>query len=187
MDPFDDDKDRRRRKNPFDFLNDKEFEQIFKEMKRMFESNSFQEMIEKMLHDSLGSNKHFIHGLNINIMPIVRPKPERYSSPQLKNPQGKTTSSRVNEPLLDIIKGDKEIAVTVEIPDIEKEDIDLNATENTLELIVNNPKSKYHKLLNLPCSIKPRTMESTYKNGVLDIVIKRWKRKKTGSGYRPTI
>jgi HSP20 family protein len=187
MDPFDEDKDRRKRKYPSDFLNDKELEQIFKEMKKMFESNSFQEMIEKKFCDNLGSNKHFIHGLNINILPIVRPKPKRYNNRPLKNSQRKTASSEENEQLPDIIKGDKEVAVTVEIPSVEKEEINLNATENTLEIIVNNPKRKYHKLLNLPCSIKPKTLKSTYKNGVLDIVVKRWKRRKTGAGYRPTI
>jgi hypothetical protein len=41
MDPFDRDKDRRRRKNPFDFINDEDFERIFDEMQRMFESTDF--------------------------------------------------------------------------------------------------------------------------------------------------
>jgi HSP20 family protein len=184
MDPFDKD---RRRKNPFNFLDDKEFERIFEEMQRMFESTSFQEMIEKMLHGSLGSNKHFIHGLNINILPHVRPKPQRFSNRPLKNPQRKTVSSEEHEPLNDIIEGNEEVTVTVEIPDVEKENIDLNATENALEITVDNSERKYHKLLNLPCSIKPKTAKATYKNGVLDVVIKRKKKRKTGAGYRPTI
>jgi HSP20 family protein len=137
-----------------------------------------------MLHDSLDSNKHSIHNLNINILPIVRAKPKHYSSRPLKEPHGKTTSSKVNEPLPDIIKADKEIAVTIELPNVKKEDIDLNATENTLEIKVNNPKRKYHKLLNLPCSIKPKTVKFTHKNGVLDIVIKR---KEKGYSCRQTI
>ena len=184
MDLFDE--DRRRRKNPFDILDDKEFEQIFEEMKRMIESTSFQEMIEKILHDTLGSNKHFIHGLNINILPIVRPKPEHFSNRPLKNPQGNKISSEEDEPLPDIIKGDKEVTVTVEIPGVEKEDVDLKATEHTLEIIVNNPKRKYHKLLKLQCSIKPKMVKATYKNGVLDVVMKR-KKRKSDAGYKLTI
>jgi HSP20 family protein len=186
MDPFDEDKDRRRRKNQFDFLDDKEFERIFKEMKRMFESTNFQEMIEKMLRDSFESNKRFIHSLSINILPGGRPKIQRFNNHPLKNPQGKTISSEEHGPLTDIIEGNEEVAVTVEIPGVEKEDIDLNATENALEITVDNPERKYHKLLNLPCSIKQKTAKAVYKNGVLDVVIKR-KGKKTGAGYKPNI
>ena len=40
MDPFDEDRDRRRGKKPFDFIDDDEFERIFDEMQRMFESTS---------------------------------------------------------------------------------------------------------------------------------------------------
>jgi HSP20 family protein len=187
MDSFDEDKDRRRRKNPFDYLDDKEFEQIFKEMQRMFESTSFQEMIEELLRNNNNSNKHFIRGLTINIVPLGRPKIQGFSNRPLKNPQGKTMSSEEREPLTDIIEGNEEVAVTVEIPGVEKEGIDLNATENALEIIVNNPERKYHKLLNLPCNIKPKTAKATYRNGVLDIVIKRKKIRKTGAGYRSTI
>jgi HSP20 family protein len=187
MDPFDGDKDRKRRKKPFDILDDKEFERIFEEMQRMFESTSFKEMIEKELRGSLGSNKGFIHGLSINIVPLRRSKIQEFGNHQLKKPQGKTVSSEEHEPLTDIIEGKEEIAVTVEIPGVGKEDVDLNATEKALEITVNNPERKYHKLLNLPCSIKPKTAKATYKNGILDVVIKRKEKRKTGAGYRPTI
>jgi HSP20 family protein len=188
MNSFDEYNDKRKGKNSFNSLNNKEFDRIFKEIKRMFESNSYQGIIEEMLHDGLGSNEHFIHSININILPIiVQPESEYYSGCPLKNPQRKTTSSKVNAPLPDIIKADKEITVTIEIPNIEKEDIDIDATENSLEIIVNYPKRKYHKFFNLPCCIIPKTVKSTYKNGVLDIVMERKERGKTGSVYRPTI
>jgi len=49
MDPFDEDRDRRRGKNPFDSIDDDEFERIFDEMQKMFESTNFREMIKEML------------------------------------------------------------------------------------------------------------------------------------------
>ena len=91
------------------------------------------------------------------------------------------------EPLADIIEGDEEVTVTVEIPGVENKDIDLNVNEDTLEITVSNPRRKYHKLLDLPCDVKPKTMKATYKNGILDVVIKRKKKKKTGGRYRATI
>jgi HSP20 family protein len=144
-------------------------------------------MIEKRLRGSLGSNKESIHGLSINIVPLRISKIQEFGNHPLKKPQGKTVISEEHKPLTDVIEGKEEIAVTVEIPDVEKEDVDLNATENALEITVNNPERKYHKLLNLPCSIKPKTAKATYKNGILDIVLKRKKKRKTGTGYRSTI
>lgn len=187
MDLFDEDRDRRRGKKPFDSISDKEFERIFDEMQKLFESTNFKEMIEEMLRGSLGSDKRFIHSLNINIVPMGKPKTQGFGKHPLKKPQGTQRGHEEREPLTDIIEGDKEISITIEIPSVEKEDIDLNVTDDTLEIMVNNPKRKYHKLLNLPCNVKPKTMETTYKNGVLDVVIQRKKKKKKGEGYRATI
>jgi len=184
MDPFDE--DRRRGKNPFDFFDDEEFERIFDEMQRMFESTSFREMIEEMLREDFGSNKRFIYGLSIDILPDGKPKIQEFGNHPLKTPHGKPMISEEYEPLADIIEGDEEVAVTVEIPGVEKEDIYLNVTEDGIEITVDNPKREYHELLNLPCDVKPKTMKATYKNGVLDVVVKR-KKKKTGRGCRVTI
>ena len=53
--------------------------------------------------------------------------------------------------------------------------------------MVNTPKRKYHNIFRLPCSVKPKTAETTYKNGVLDVVMKRKKIRRTGAGDRATI
>ena len=105
----------------------------------------------------------------------------------MKTPQGEPGISEEREPLSDIIEGDEEVSVTVEIPGVEKEDIDLNVTEDSLDIRVNSAKRKYHKLLDLPCDVKPKTTKATYKNGILDVVIKRKERKKPGEGYRATV
>ena len=187
MNPFDEDRDRRRGKRPFDFIDDDEFERIFDEMQRMLESTGFREMIKEKLQEGFGSNKGFIYGLSIDILPVGKPKIQKFGNCPLKNPQREPMISEEHEPLADIIEGDEEVAVTVEIPGVENKDIDLNVNEDTLEITFSNPRRKYHKLLDLPCDVKPKTMKATYKNGVLDVVIKRKKKRKTGAGYRPTI
>ena len=95
--------------------------------------------------------------------------------------------SEEREPLTDIIEGDNDVAVTVEMPGIEKNDIDLNVKRDILEINVNTPKRKYHKTLDLPCDVLPKTTKATYKNGILDVVIKRKEKKKPGSGYKVNI
>jgi HSP20 family protein len=89
--------------------------------------------------------------------------------------------------LTDVIEGDEEVSVTIEIPGVEKEDIDLKATENTLEVKVNAPQRKYHRVIDLPCDVQPKTTKATYKNGVLDVIIKRREKRSEREGFRVDI
>ena len=83
--------------------------------------------------------------------------------------------------MTDVIEYDDEVAITVELPGVEKKDIDLKAIEDTLEIKVDIPQREYRKLVNLPCDVQPRTLKATYKNGVLDVVIKRNEKSKEES------
>jgi len=186
MDPFDEDRDERR-KNPFDFIDDEEFERIFDEMQKMFESTSFREMIEDMMRTGFGSNKRFVHGFSINIGPDGKPKIQEFGNKPSKTPKGEPIISEEREPLTDIIEGDENVAVTLELPGVEKNDIDLNVTENTLEITVDKPKRKFHKIVDLPCNVQSKTTKATYKNGILDVVIQRKEKKKGGTGYKVNI
>ena len=187
MDPFGRDRDKRKRKSPFDFIDDEEFERIFDDMRKMFESTNFKDMIEDMFRSGFESNKRFIRGFSINIGPDGKPKIQEFGNRPTRTPAGDSMISEEREPLTDIIEGDEDVAVTVEIPGVEKDDIDLNVTGDALEITVDNPKRKYHKRLDLPCNVKPKTTKATYKNGVLDVVIKRREKKKPGEGYQVNI
>ena len=144
MDPFDE-KRNRRKKNPFDFINDDEFERIFDEMQKMFESTNFKEMIEDMFRNGFDPNKRFIHGFSVNMGPDGKPKIQEFGHRSKKTPTGNPVISEEREPLTDIIEGENNVAITVEVPGVEKNDIDLNVTENMLEIKVNTNQRKYHK------------------------------------------
>ena len=187
MNPFDEDNNKRRRKSPFDFINDEDFERIFDEMQRMFESRDFKDMIEDMFKGGFDPNKRFIHGFSMNVGPDGKPKFQEFGNRPTKNETGEPILSEEREPLTDIIEGDEDVAITVEIPGVEKNDIDLNVTEDFIEIKVNNSIRKYHKRVELPCDVKPKTTKATYKNGVLDVVIKRKEKKRPGEGYKVNI
>ena len=70
---------------------------------------------------------------------------------------------------------------------MEKNNIDLNLTENTIEITVDHSTKKYHKLIDLPCNVIPEKSQATYKNGVLDVIIKCRERKKDSKGYHVDI
>jgi len=192
MDSYDDEEDnyrdrRRKRKNPFDFIGEDEFEKIFDDVQKMFESSNFKEMIEEMLKGGFQPNKRFVHGFSLNIGPDGKPRMQEFGNKPLKTPTGQPTISEEREPLTDIIEGDNDVAVTVEMPGIEKTDIDLNVTKDAIEISVDTQTRKYHKKLDLPCDVIPKTTKATYKNGILDVVIKRKEKKKPGTGYKVNI
>jgi HSP20 family protein len=79
------------------------------------------------------------------------------------------------EPLTDIMEQDRKICITMELPGIEKKDIDLNMEDGELIVKVDAPERQYYKKLPLPAEVNPKTISANYKNGVLDVTINRLK------------
>jgi len=84
------------------------------------------------------------------------------------------------EPLVDVIQEQDQVKIITELPGVEKEDIQLFATERSLTIDVTSPEHKYHKELELPFEVDDESAMSTYRNGVLETVIK--KKRDRGSG-----
>ena len=123
----------------------------------------------------------------MNVSPEGKPKFQRIGNKKTVGPMGTPEVSPQQEPITDVIEGKEDVAITVEIPGVNKKDIDLNVTKNHVELLVDAPQRKYQKTLDLPCEVKPKTTKATYNNGVLDVVIQRKQRKKDGEGFKVNI
>ena len=190
MDDYDDEEKerRKRRRNPFDaFGFDEDFiKDIFQDERIMEDIRRMTEEMMKMFTNAQ-PGKSIVHGYKINIGPDGRPKIEDFGNRRITSPKGEPTISEEREPLTDIIEGDDDVAVTVELPGVEKNEIDLNITNDSLEIKVDSPQRKYRKKLDLPCDVIPKTTKATYKNGILDVSIKRKEKKKPGEGYRVNI
>ena len=190
MDDYEDKdrKKRRRRKFPFDdFGFDDDFiNEIFNDDRIMEDIKRMTEEMMRMFNNAQ-PGKSVVHGYKIHIGPDGKPHIEDFGNRPVKSPTGEPQISDEREPLTDIIEGDGDVAITVELPGVEKNDIDLNVTNDNLEITVDKADRKYHKNLQLPCDVVPKTTKATYKNGILDIVIKRKEKKKPGEGYRVNI
>ena len=64
------------------------------------------------------------------------------------------------------------------MPGIKKENIKINAYENSVEIISNDPDRKYHKVIDLPPEADIETVKSTYNNGILEVVFNKKKQTK---------
>ncbi|MEM3673021.1 MAG: Hsp20/alpha crystallin family protein [Candidatus Bathyarchaeia archaeon] len=77
------------------------------------------------------------------------------------------------EPLIDILEDKDEIVVVAGLAGFKIEDLKISAENKQLILSAEAVDRKYRKSLNLPEKVIPTTMRTTYKNGVLEIRLKR--------------
>ena len=178
---------KRRRRYPFFrswFFED--IDRMFYEMEKAMEEE-FKMFTSRIPRDYLRERKlpdgttirewgPFVYGYSVKIGPDGKPeirefgnvKPSRFG-PRIKEER---------EPLVDIIETDGEIRVVAELPGVEKNDIKLHGTENTLTISVDIPQRKYYKEITLPAKVNVKEAETKYKNGVLEITLPNIKEEK---------
>ncbi len=110
----------------------------------------------------------FVYGYSMKIGPDGKPEINEFGNIKkgLKGPQVKEE----REPLVDVVETNGEVRVVAELPGVEKTDIKLHGTEESLEISVDTPNYKYYKEVELPAKVKVKEARSTYKNGVLEVI-----------------
>lgn len=89
-----------------------------------------------------------------------------------KTPKGPKVEEE-REPITDVFDEKDEIRVYAEMPGVSQEDIKLDLKEDILDISVQSGDRKYHKEILLPAKVKPETLQSSYKNGILEVKIKK--------------
>ncbi|MDD2778340.1 MAG: Hsp20/alpha crystallin family protein [Methanocellales archaeon] len=79
------------------------------------------------------------------------------------------------KPLIDVFESEDEVHVVAEMPGVDKEDIKLDATETSLYIRAKTESVEYSEHVDLPVSVDTDSAKASYKNGVLDITLKRAK------------
>ncbi len=129
--------------------------------------------------------KTFVSGFNVRIGPDGKPHFSSFGSkPQVQPaPGGKGIPSVVSderEPLTDIIEDARQVAITMELPGVEKSDVNVHMAEDELEISVDTERRKYHKRVKLPAKVDPKTTNATYNNGILDVTVQKLGPDKSG-------
>jgi HSP20 family protein len=156
-----------------------DIDNMFREMEKMMEEE-FKNFSDKVPKEYVKERKMpdgstvkelgpFVYGYSMKIGPDGKPEIQEFGNlkKSLKGPEVKEE----REPLVDVVESGNEIRVVVELPGVEKTDIKLHGTEDSLTISVDTAKSKYFKELDLPSKVRIREAKSTYKNGVLEVVI----------------
>jgi HSP20 family protein len=75
--------------------------------------------------------------------------------------------------LVDILERTDEIIVVADFAGFKREDLKVRVKGEALTVAAQAMDRKYRKSLNLPKRVIPSTMRTTYKNGVLEIRLKK--------------
>jgi len=122
----------------------------------------------------------FVYGYSMKIGPDGKPQVREFGNvkPGAKFGRPRIDIKEKREPLVDVIRTDGEVKVVAELPGVEKTDIKLHGTENSLIISVDTPQRKYYKEVELTAKVDPREAKTTYKNGVLEVTLQKKKKEK---------
>jgi len=77
------------------------------------------------------------------------------------------------KPLIDIFQENTWITIVAEIAGFNRETLKIDVKDQKLTLSAKAKDRRYYKSLNLPKVVNPNIMHTTYKNGVLEIKLKK--------------
>ena len=89
-----------------------------------------------------------------------------------KTPQGPAVEEE-REPITDVFDEKEEVVVMAEMPGINEEGISIDLRGDILAIKAVNGHRSYYKEVLLPSKVRPDTLTSNYKNGVLEVRIKK--------------
>jgi HSP20 family protein len=112
-----------------------------------------------------------VYGFTINTVAGGGPKVETFGNIK-KTPEGPKVDEE-REPMTDIFDEKDEIVVIAEMPGIEENDLKIDLKEDILEISAVSTSRTYRKELLLPVKANRQNLTYKFKNGILEIRIKK--------------
>lgn len=156
----------------------RDFPDFFAEFEKEF--SRMQGMVNKIMEDAM---KHasspqrgepFVYGFSMRVGPdgVPRLQPFGSSFGSMPGAPAVAEGEAAREPLTDVMVGDGDIAITVELPGADKGDVSLHVAEDVVTVRVDKGK-RYHKRIQLPVPVVASTAKATFKNGILDVTVQK--------------
>ena len=142
------------------------------------EFDRLEEMMAEMMHQAFktpSGRKEFygpyVYGFSMSRGSNGKPMIREFGNVQKSRFGPKIREER--EPLVDVVEEDEDVIVVAELPGVERNDINLHTTYDELVISVDTPKRRFHKELRLPARVDPNSAQASYKNGVLEVRLKK--------------
>ena len=155
---------RRKKKKPW-------FNDLYDELEKL--GDLIDETMQKALDDSKDTptKRNRFKGFSVKIGPEGKPRIREFNNRQPR--QAESEVSDDPEPLVDIIEEGETVIVLAALPGVNKDDIGLRLTENALTFSVDAADFEWYNELKLPARVNPKSARASYKNGVLEIKVKK--------------
>lgn len=171
--PFEEEFSRRMRREPEE--REEWLKDPFEEMMRKLEDEMPEELKSFVTEEETPEGKMrrygpFIYGFSYTKEPGKEPEIEEFGNIRPSHRRIEPFPGGEREPLIDVIDQKDAYEVVAELPGVEKKDIKLHTTEDSLEIKTENEK-RFYKEIPFDMPVKPETAKATYKNGVLSVTI----------------
>jgi len=175
---------RRRYYDPFDELFRELDEMLYRFMRDLeFFTREFEEEKPSEFRREFKVFGPYVYGFRITIGPDGKPHIEEFGN--VRKIGGRPIISEEREPLVDVFEEGDEVVVIAELPGVDKDKIKCKVSEDRKKLYIraSNEYHKYYKEVELPVPVDPKSARANYKNGVLEVRLKKVKIGKEEKGY----
>jgi len=172
------------------------FDEMRREMEREFEENHREienrvpkDLIKEYVTEDGAKVREIgplVYGSTTTIGPDGKPIIREFGNlrPRMRTGEAPNILTE-RHPLSEVSTTDKEIKVSVELPGVSKEQIKIDANDNQVDIKTEDPKRKYHEIVDLPIEVDIDNVKSTFVNGLLEITFnKKSKTKPRGKSIR---
>ena len=142
------------------------------------EFDRLEKMMDEMMHKAFSTSSKrkglyspYVYGFSMSLGPDGKPVIREFGNVRKSRFGPEIRDER--EPLVDIMEEDDDVVVLAELPGVERDDIKLHTTRDELVISVDTPKRRFHKELRLPAMVDPNSAQASYKNGVLEVRLKK--------------
>jgi len=172
-------KDRRKKGVKGDSHGDEDFlRDLHEELENI--SEMFDEL-RRRLPDEQSADSPYVYGFSVRIDPQGRPFVEEFGSISDACPDDIEYPDE-NEPLTDVIEGESQVTVLIDLPGVDKKDIGIKVEERRLDIKVRAQELGFSKKIPFRFKLKPDTAKASYNNGVLEIKVDRAAKAREGFG-----
>jgi HSP20 family protein len=100
-------------------------------------------------------------------------KPVIESFGNIRETAGGPVVEEVREPMVDVFDEQDHILVIAELPGVSENEIKIEVAGDILNLTASDKDRKYAREILLPGKVKPDSMKTSYRNGILEITLEK--------------
>jgi HSP20 family protein len=117
--------------------------------------------------EGLGGRLKGVYGVSVRMGLRGKPVIEHFGN--VRETEAGPVVAATREPLVDLLDEEDQLVVIVELPGVDEKDIQIKVEADALEVKAASGDRRYEKAIPLPMAARPSSVQSFYRNGVLEV------------------